>query len=952
MNLHFGQSIEARVETLIQASVPRHIITPQTNGPIMGLFQNGLIASYLLTRHSLPKGKDLVSSKKKKREKTEDSSVVPSVLMLKKKHVSTLFMAAHIPQEHVNDWCKRGHTVHPTCFDKDPVSGTVRMARRVCGRCAISVIFPSTMKWERKTDTDEARPVVKIERGILTPESGPLCSTAINKGNSSILAHVCSYYGEERGEQFLTEATRFTDEYMPMYGFSMGWGDCMVSDMTKIKETLNQTMIECDSILSSTNEGPYRELLMNNTLNSAMNFAPAFVSTSMQGGEENSFVILKKSGTKGSDVNLAQIAAFVGQQNTQGQRPKKKLTGGTRCQNSFRSGDDSPAARGFIANGYLHGITPEEGFFHCGSARVAVIDTSSKTADIGYESKKIGKKNEDMSVRSNGSVLDAKGNIIVFVHGDDGFDPKKLKSCKGVKRPFFADLQTLADLASFESKNTSRKLLENEISSVLQFVYCARKCDQHLQPVRLASANMKNAAASVLKSVEIGDGCIVEFCKQVKLHVESCKSPDSMAGLLASCSLSEVASQLTLSMHRAIGRSDVDITVSFPKFKQYINATKTGTAMSTFQFSPGVSKVLMTTTTPESNVSSLTVDVANKVSCLKMSDVIDKIELLHDGKKKCPLSFLPYERYSKPWWEEYNSTKLSKKINNDGKIGESKRADCVRSKHKSEWVLRLHLKLSVLYQRRLHPELLIERIKEECGNLVVVTRSPVCVSTHGSNEKKVSGENMISPVIDISLNANKLEKEFTKTTKKVAFRPYFAIRDTALRVIQNIVVDGIEAITKTSVDLVDGTFKVKTEGSDLSTLMCCDFVDQTTAISDGVWDVYHTLGVEAARSELFASLKRLISFGGSYINDRHYQLVTDRLMHTGFPSGANHSGLDECPPLSRIMFERPIPILSECCAFGDRDDMKGVSSSVMFGKAAKISHNLVEVKSMDTEPIL
>ncbi len=81
-------------------------------------------------------------------------------------------------------------------------------------------------------------------------------------------------------------------------------------------------------------------------------------------------------GSKGSNINVAQIIACVGQQNVEG----KRIANGFRDRTlpHFAKDDYGPESRGFVENSYLAGLTPEELYFHAMGGREGVIDTAVK----------------------------------------------------------------------------------------------------------------------------------------------------------------------------------------------------------------------------------------------------------------------------------------------------------------------------------------------------------------------------------------------------------------------------------------------------------------------------------------------------------------------------------------------------------------------------------------------
>ena len=60
--------------------------------------------------------------------------------------------------------------------------------------------------------------------------------------------------------------------------------------------------------------------------------------------------------------------------------------------------DLGPESRGFVANSYYKGLTPEEFFFHTMGGREGLIDTAVKTSSTGYIQRRLVKALEDVMV--------------------------------------------------------------------------------------------------------------------------------------------------------------------------------------------------------------------------------------------------------------------------------------------------------------------------------------------------------------------------------------------------------------------------------------------------------------------------------------------------------------------------------------------------------------------------
>jgi DNA-directed RNA polymerase II subunit RPB1 len=116
------------------------------------------------------------------------------------------------------------------------------------------------------------------------------------------------------------------------------------------------------------------ESYVNSVLNKAREDCSARVTKALD-ETNNAVLAMVAAGSKGSNINIAQIIACVGQQNVEG----KRIPNGWRDRTlpHFTKYDLSPPARGFVANSYLKGLTAQEFFFHMMGGREGLIDTGT-----------------------------------------------------------------------------------------------------------------------------------------------------------------------------------------------------------------------------------------------------------------------------------------------------------------------------------------------------------------------------------------------------------------------------------------------------------------------------------------------------------------------------------------------------------------------------------------------
>ena len=103
-------------------------------------------------------------------------------------------------------------------------------------------------------------------------------------------------------------------------------------------------------------------------MNSARDEAGKLVLSKLS--HKNSFKSTVLAGSKGSNLNICQIMACVGQQNIEGKRVAYSFN--RRTLPHYPKEDIGYESRGFIENSYITGLTPQEFFYHSMAGREGI----------------------------------------------------------------------------------------------------------------------------------------------------------------------------------------------------------------------------------------------------------------------------------------------------------------------------------------------------------------------------------------------------------------------------------------------------------------------------------------------------------------------------------------------------------------------------------------------------
>jgi DNA-directed RNA polymerase beta' subunit len=396
MNLHMPQDPEAESELKNLAAVPYQIISPGNNAAIIGIYQDSMLGSYRFTRENIN-----FSQKNAMNLLMMFNRVNPKALMEGK--------------------------------DADDKISNFEI---------LSQIFPPiSLKVKNKQFNDEiekssdSNNIVELQNGKYI--RGQMDKGILGSGTKGLIHRVCNGFGNMAAADFIDDLQNIVTEYMKQSSFSVGISDLITDSTTnaKIISIITEKKAEVKMLIDQVQIGVFEnnsgksneeefETKINNILGRAQSDAGRVSLKNLS--KENRFVIMFNSGSKGSEINIQQMTACLGQQNVDGKRIPYGFE--HRTLPHFAKYDDSPAARGFVESSYINGLSPQEVFFHAMGGRVGLIDTAVKTSTTGYIQRRLIKGLEDLMVNYDMTVRTNKGKIVQFSYGDDSIDTIKVEN--------------------------------------------------------------------------------------------------------------------------------------------------------------------------------------------------------------------------------------------------------------------------------------------------------------------------------------------------------------------------------------------------------------------------------------------------------------------------------------------------------------------------------------------
>ena len=142
-----------------------------------------------------------------------------------------------------------------------------------------------------------------------------------------------------------------------------------------------------------------------------------------------------------------------------------------------------------------------------------------------------------------------------------------------------------------------------------------------------------------------------------------------------------------------------------------------------------------------------------------------------------------------------------------------------------------------------------------------------------------------------------------------------------------------------------------THGVNLIEVLVYPGVDPTRTISNDIYEVYNTFGIEAAKQLLLKEIREVIDSGGSYVNFRHLELLVDTMTYRGYLMSIDRFGINRgnIGPLAKCSFEEATDQLFNASIFGEVDKLNGVSSNIMMGKIPPCGTGMTDVLLDETK---
>lgn len=450
-----------------------------------------------------------------------------------------------------------------------------------------------------------------------------------------------------------------------------------------------------------------------------------------------------------------------------------------------------------------------------------------------------------------------------------------------------------------------RKLTSDEIQDIVSFIRPSM-----LLPYEISNSiveKYRDEITSQLKQIEIYPQMIPILRQRIESqHRSTIIAPGESVGIITAQSLVEKQSQSALSAFHKAGAADLQQSA---RFGEILNASNKPKGANNFIY----------LTEGNKSVKEIRNTINHSIVQLSM-------------KKICKDYDIHINKIQDKWYDAYNI--LYSPI-------EEHYRDCIVFK----------INMEILFEYRLTLKEVSEKIQSGLNDIACI------FSPDSIGEIHVYVDTRDLPIDEDDLRY----KLYINEENKVEV--YF--EDTVVPVIKNMIVCGIPGIMNMFFDQnkETKTWFIETENSNekppennkfkkgkekpINSLMrfkkvlSHPKVDSNKTISNNIWDIFRTFGIEAVRQYIVDEFIKIME--GT--NLCHITLLVDKMTYLGTICSISRYTMrkDNTGPLSKASFEETLDNLLKSAIFSQEETTKGLSASIICGKRAAIGTGMSEL---------
>lgn len=235
-------------------------------------------------------------------------------------------------------------------------------------------------------------------------------------------------------------------------------------------------------------------------------------------------------------------------------------------------------------------------------------------------------------------------------------------------------------------------------------------------------------------------------------------------------------------------------------------------------------------------------------------------------------------------------------------------------------------------------EVTIKDISSEIDLDFSTKKITIKIDREGLRQVHMTLKTIVDKMNDLGFKAKEMSNTIVLDAEEFTFKEIYKLKEK----LKKTIISGIKNVKQILIVKKERDYVVNTLGTNLKKILELKEVNQDKIISNDLYEVAATFGIEAARQLIINEINDVLDRQGIDIDYRHLELISDAMTNSGEVKGVTRMGIiaQKSSILARATFETPTKQFVNATIKGNKDYLSSVIENIILNQPVPIGTGL------------
>jgi DNA-directed RNA polymerase subunit A' len=212
------------------------------------------------------------------------------------------------------------------------------------------------------------------------------------------------------------------------------------------------------------------------------------------------------------------------------------------------------------------------------------------------------------------------------------------------------------------------------------------------------------------------------------------------------------------------------------------------------------------------------------------------------------------------------------------------------------------------------------------------------IDKKGLKQTHTSVRKVVERLNDLGFSAKDRMDSIVLNAAEFSFKEIYQLKEK----LKKTIISGVKGVQQVLIVKRGSDFVIMTLGTNLKDLVQFKEVDVDKILSNDLYEIAKTFGIEAARQLIIDEIYNVINTQGLNVDMRHLKLISDAMTNTGDIKGVTRMGIisQKSSILARATFETPEKQFVNATIKGSKDKLSSVIENIILNQPVPVGTGL------------